>query len=115
MNQTSIQENPTESQVPVWSFDAKRNLDRPFHGLITDFGSDIIMDLDTVVNETPMSSPVYMTKVFRKFAEQCGRGAETMSVMQKIAGVMGPRMNTLDDIAMVPPEAVFAGFARPRV
>ena len=112
--ETQVNSAAHEGIEITWVFDAKKDLDQPFHGLITEFGSEVIMDLDRVVNETPVGSPVHAAKTFRTYSMRVGREGELMGVMKQIAALMTPRLNIVDEVAMVPPEAVFAGFERPR-
>lgn len=105
------------SQAPkqlAWRFDAHSGLDRPFHGLISQFGHDVIMDLDEIVLDPPLKAAVRATRVFQKYSAQIGREGETREVMAHLASAMKPNANVLDDVALVPPEAVFTGFSRPR-
>lgn len=89
-------------------------LDKPFHGLITQFGDEVIMDLDQVVLETPLKAAVRATRVFQHYSSQIGRDGETREVMTHLASALKPNANLLDDVALLPPEAVFHGFSRPR-
>ena len=98
----------------AWSFNAMGGLDKPFHGLITQFGDEVIMDLDQVVLETPLKAAVRATRVFQHYSSQIGRDGETREVMTHLASALKPNANLLDDVALLPPEAVFHGFSRPR-
>ena len=98
----------------AWSFHARSGLDAPFHGLISHFGGDIIMDLDKVVLDTPIKAAIRATKIFQTYSIQVNRQDETREVMLHLAQGIKVGEDELDDIALLPPEAVFHGFARPR-
>jgi len=97
-----------------WSFEASVGPDKPFHGLVSEFGADVIMDLDQVILETPVKAAVRATRVFQQYSSQIGRDNETRGVMAHLASAIKPNADLLDEVALLPPEAVFHGFSRPR-
>lgn len=98
----------------IWRFNASQGLDRPFHALVSRFGSDVLMDLDQIVLDSPIKAAIRATKVYQNYSSQMGGVTQTREVMQHIASVLKPNENLLDDEPLLPPEAVFYGFERPR-
>lgn len=94
----------------IWSFNPSSGLDRPFHGLVSHFGHEVIMALDQIVLETPLKAAARATKVFQHFSAPVGRSDETRTVMSHLAAALKPAAHILDDVPLVPPEAVFHGF-----
>jgi len=97
-----------------WSFEASSGPDKPFHGLVSEFGADVIMDLDQVILETPVKAAMRATRVFQQYSAQIGRDNETRGVMAHLASAIKPNADLLDEVALLPPEAVFHGFSRQR-
>lgn len=97
-----------------WVFDPHRGLDTPFHDLISKFGHHVIMDLDYIVLEPPLKAAVHATRVFQHYSAQVGRDGETRGVMEHFATALRPKADLLDDLGLVPEEAVFHGFRRPQ-
>lgn len=104
----------------VWSFDASSGLDKPFHGLISRFGDEIIMDLDQIVLDSPVRAAMRATKVYQQYSAQMHEvdheqaKEQVREVMVHMASVLKPKENVMDEDPLLPPEAVFEGFARPR-
>ena len=106
--------DPAQLVNLTWTFDARSGLDQPFHGLVTQFGARVIMELDQIVLDSPIKAAMRATRVFQHYSSQLGRADETREVMATLAGALKPNANLLDEVALVPPEAVFGGFDRPR-
>lgn len=105
----------------AWQFDAKTGLDRPFQHLVSYFGRDVIMALDQVVLESPVKAAARAAKVFQTYyIEQSKREQvqpnpdQIKSTMVHMANILRPAENVLDDEPLLPPQAVFSGFDRPR-
>lgn len=97
----------------MWKFHSRSGLDAPFHDLVSRFGDEIIMELDEIVLDTPIKAAIRATKVFQRYSAQIGRQDEVRHVMTHLAqGIK--TVSDLDELALVPPDAVFRGFSRPR-
>jgi hypothetical protein len=113
-SKATAQAQPSAPVALVWTFDAHKGLDKPFHGLISRFGDEVVMDLDQIVLDTPVRAAVRATRVYQHYSAQMGQADQTREVMTHMASVLKPSENLLDDVALLPPEAVFTGFSRPR-
>src|SRR5690554_970029 len=113
-SQPSIPARKVEAPVRMmWRFHARSGLDAPFHDLVSRFGDDIVMALDEIVLDTPIKAAIRATQVFQRYSAQIGRQDEVRHVMAHLAhGIKS--VDSLDDIALVPPEAVFQGASRPK-
>jgi len=96
----------------VWTFDPAQNLDLPFHGLLSHFGIDLVMDLDQIVLDTPVRAAIRATHVYQDYSARLGQQDQVRDVMRHLANTLKPALPTSDEHALVPPEAVFRG--RPR-
>jgi len=100
-----------------WVFDPHAGLDCAFHPLVSRFGSDVIMDLDEIVLDNPVQAAMRATRVFQHYHEQAGNAnvaEDTRDLMNTLAEALRPNAHLLDEQALVPPEAVFQGFSRPK-
>lgn len=61
---------------------------------------------------TPLKAAVHATRVFQHYSAQVGRDGETRGVMEHFATALRPKADLLDDVGLVPEEAVFHGFRR---
>jgi len=104
-------------KVEPWRFDAHAGCDTAFHRLVSRFGSDVIMELDDIVLDTPVQAAIRATKVFQHYNNQTGSEdveADTRDVMNALAQALKPNEHLLDELALVPPQAVFQGHSRPK-
>jgi len=108
----------SSEQLPApWTFNARGGVDSAFHPLVSRFGSDVIMDLDEIVLDNPLQAAMHATKVFQHYQAQAGNenaATDTRNLMNALAEALKPNAHLLDEQALVPPEAVFRGFSRPK-
>jgi len=111
------QRAPASAPMPpvprMWVFHPAQNLDLPFHGLLSHFGIDLIMDLDQIVLDTPRRAAVRATQVYQTYSARLGQQDQVREVMMHLANTLKPTLADSDEHALLPPEAVFRG--RPRV
>ena len=100
---------PDLSDALVWSFDPNTGLDRPFHDLVSQFGVEIIEELDSIVLDTPVRAAVRATKIYQSYAAQSGRDVDTDGVMRHFASTLKPVIAQADESPLVPEPAVYRG------
>lgn len=98
----------------LWEFDPKKGIDAHFHHLVSVFGRDIVIELDDIVLDTPRRAAIKATQIYNQYAEKIGRQDKTKAVMQIMADEIKENQVDPDSDALLPPDAVFKGFDRPK-
>lgn len=98
----------------LWEFKPEQSMDYHFQALTAHFGKQVIMEMDEVVLDTPVQAAIRATKIYRHYSAQIGQEDKARQVMEDLAKEVKAIANVANNDALLPPEAVFQGFDRPK-